>query len=231
MTARQHRSAVRPVRHTPWPSRRTPLVAGGGRCAGGGGGAVGLSHRPTQGSAPPTCAASSTSTPTSSPAPAASASPCSCCTVDAGTSQDVKTAVNVAKTASANCSPANNELLDDLTSVQTPESLASYRLGRAITALIDWAAPRAEQAAADVATVCPTAASRPRPPTGRRCARRCVSSTPSGGRRLGARARDQVALATALPSAARPTRQAAGEQPACYRRTSVRSSQPDARHA
>jgi hypothetical protein len=73
--------------------------------------------------------------------------------IDSGTSRDVKTAVKVANTAAANCSPANNELLDDLTGVQPPESLASYHLGRAITALIDWSAPRAGQVAADVATV------------------------------------------------------------------------------
>ena len=73
--------------------------------------------------------------------------------VDAGTSSDIKTAVNVANTASANCSPANNELLGDLTAVQTPESLASYHLQAAVTALIDWSAPHAEQVAADVAAV------------------------------------------------------------------------------
>ena len=73
--------------------------------------------------------------------------------IDAGASTDVKTALNVARTAAANCSPANNELLDDLTAAQPPESLASYHLGAAVTALIDWAAPRAIRAATDVATV------------------------------------------------------------------------------
>jgi hypothetical protein len=73
--------------------------------------------------------------------------------IDAGTSQDRKTALNVANTAAANCSPANNELLVDLTGVQPPGSLASYHLQPAVTALIDWAAPRAAQVAADVAVV------------------------------------------------------------------------------
>jgi len=74
-------------------------------------------------------------------------------TIDSGASHDVKTAVTVANTAAANCSPANNELLVDLTTAQPPESLASYHLGTAVTGLIDWAAPRATRVAADVAAV------------------------------------------------------------------------------
>lgn len=73
--------------------------------------------------------------------------------IDSGASKDVPTALKVARTAAANCSPANNELLADLTSVQPHESLASYHLGTAVTALIDWAAPRAMRVAADVAVV------------------------------------------------------------------------------
>jgi hypothetical protein len=73
--------------------------------------------------------------------------------IDSGASQDRKTALSVANTAAANCSPANNELLDDLTGAQPPGSLASYHLQPAITALIDWAAPRASKVAADVAVV------------------------------------------------------------------------------
>jgi hypothetical protein len=73
--------------------------------------------------------------------------------IDSGASQDKKTALTVANTAAANCSPANNELLDDLTGLQPPGSLASYHLQAAITALIDWAAPRAGRVAAGVAAV------------------------------------------------------------------------------
>jgi hypothetical protein len=71
--------------------------------------------------------------------------------IDSGASSDVATAITVANTAAANCSPANNELLADLTTAQPPESLASYHLQAAITALIDWAAPNAERVPADVA--------------------------------------------------------------------------------
>ncbi|HEX6932317.1 MAG TPA: hypothetical protein VF162_09255 [Streptosporangiaceae bacterium] len=73
--------------------------------------------------------------------------------IDSGASHDKKTALNVANIAAANCSPANNELLADLTGFQPPGSLASYHLQHAITALIDWAAPRAGQVAAAVAAV------------------------------------------------------------------------------
>ncbi len=73
--------------------------------------------------------------------------------IDTGASHDMATALNVANTGSANCSPANNEQLDDLPSVAVPESLDSYHLGAAITALINWSAPDAINVQADVATV------------------------------------------------------------------------------
>jgi len=73
--------------------------------------------------------------------------------VQSGASHDIKTAVSIANNGAAQCSPANNELIDDLENYEVPESLSSYHLGRAVTGLIDWAAPDAEQAAADVATV------------------------------------------------------------------------------
>ena len=73
--------------------------------------------------------------------------------IDTGASTDLPTALSVARTAAANCSPANNELVAALTATQPPESLASYHLQHAITALIDWAAPDAERAAAAVVAV------------------------------------------------------------------------------
>ena len=73
--------------------------------------------------------------------------------IDSGASHDMKTALSVARTAAANCAPANNELVANLTSLQPPESLASFRLGRAVRALIDWSAPRAGRVASDVVSV------------------------------------------------------------------------------
>ena len=145
-----------PLRRSGWPTRRAPRwVLGAGVLLLAVAVAVGLSHRPTTGQR---------ATDLRGLLHQLNADIESCSggvreslfvlhRIDSGTSHDVQTAVNVANTASANCSPANNELLDNLTTEQAPESLASYHLHAAITALIDWAAPRAEQVAADAAAV------------------------------------------------------------------------------
>jgi hypothetical protein len=73
--------------------------------------------------------------------------------IDAGTSHDVPTAVKLAGTGSADCSPANNELIDDLENYVVPESLASYHLGTVVSGLIDWAAPNAVTVQSDIARV------------------------------------------------------------------------------
>jgi hypothetical protein len=73
--------------------------------------------------------------------------------IDSGASKDTATAVSVASGGAANCSPANNELIDDLENYQVPESLASFHLQNAVTGLIDWSAPDAERAQVDIARV------------------------------------------------------------------------------
>jgi hypothetical protein len=73
--------------------------------------------------------------------------------VEAGAKSDLATAVYVANTGAANCSPANNEQLDDLDNYQVTESLASFGLGRVVTGLVNWAAPDAENVQTDVALV------------------------------------------------------------------------------
>jgi hypothetical protein len=73
--------------------------------------------------------------------------------IESGASHDVNTAVYIANTGAANCSPANNELLDDLETYQVTESLASFGLGRAVTGLVDWAAPDAQNVQTDVARI------------------------------------------------------------------------------
>jgi hypothetical protein len=73
--------------------------------------------------------------------------------VESGASRDTSTAVYVANTGAANCSPANNEQIDDLENYQVTESLASFRLARVVTGLVDWAAPDAQDVQADVALV------------------------------------------------------------------------------
>jgi hypothetical protein len=73
--------------------------------------------------------------------------------IDAGRSHDATDAVTIAGTGASNCSPANNELIDDLEGYEVPESLASFHLKNAVTGLVSWAAPDAEQVQADVADV------------------------------------------------------------------------------
>jgi hypothetical protein len=73
--------------------------------------------------------------------------------VESGTSRDLSTAVYIANTGAANCSPANNEQIDDLENYQVTESLASFRLARVVTGLVNWAAPDAEDVQTDVALV------------------------------------------------------------------------------
>ena len=73
--------------------------------------------------------------------------------IESGASHDTGTAVYIANTGAANCSPGNNELLDDLETYQVTESLASFRLNRAVTGLVTWAAPDAIDVQADVARV------------------------------------------------------------------------------
>ena len=72
--------------------------------------------------------------------------------VETGTSHDVKTAVTIASTAEANCSPGNNMQMEDLVQYQVPESLASFHLEGAVNDLVTWAFPLAQRVQADVAT-------------------------------------------------------------------------------
>jgi hypothetical protein len=72
--------------------------------------------------------------------------------VEHGTSSDVVTASAIATSGAADCSPANDELLDDLLQYQVTESLASFRLNRVVTGLAGWAAD-AQRAQTDVAGV------------------------------------------------------------------------------
>lgn len=69
------------------------------------------------------------------------------------TAADISDGISIAQQGAANCSPANNELIDDLENYQVPESLYSYKLAGAVTGLVDWAAPNAERVQADVATL------------------------------------------------------------------------------
>jgi hypothetical protein len=66
---------------------------------------------------------------------------------------NVTDAISVAQQGAANCAPAENEQIDDLENYQAPESLDGFGLVGAVTGLVNWAAPDAEDVQTDVADV------------------------------------------------------------------------------
>ena len=72
--------------------------------------------------------------------------------IESGTSHDVETAVTIANTAAANCSPGNSMQMEDLVQYQVPESLASFHLDKAVNDLVTWGFPQAQRVQSDVAT-------------------------------------------------------------------------------
>ena len=73
--------------------------------------------------------------------------------IQSGASRDVNTAVAIANTAAANCSPANSMPMDDLVQYQAPGSLASFHLQAAVDDLVTWGFPLAQRVQTDVATL------------------------------------------------------------------------------
>jgi hypothetical protein len=73
--------------------------------------------------------------------------------IQSGASHDVATATGIATYGAANCSPANNGLLADLTQYQVSESLASFHLTRVVDGLVTWAFPDAQNVQTDVAQI------------------------------------------------------------------------------
>lgn len=73
--------------------------------------------------------------------------------VEKGASNDAATASTIAVSGAGDCSPANDELIDDLVQYEVTESLASFHLGRVVDELVAWAAPDAVQVQSDVADV------------------------------------------------------------------------------
>lgn len=73
--------------------------------------------------------------------------------IQAGDSQDVATAVKIARQAADNCDPANSMPMEDLVQYQAPESLASFRLQDVVADLAAWGSPLAQRVQTDVATL------------------------------------------------------------------------------
>ncbi len=71
----------------------------------------------------------------------------------ASTSTDVSEGISVAQQGAANCSPVNNQSIDDLDSYQVTESLDGFGLVAVVNDLVIWAVPDAENVQTDVAAV------------------------------------------------------------------------------
>jgi hypothetical protein len=145
-----------PLRHGGWPVQKAPrwlLVAGALVLAG----AVltGLAHHPTrsQRAADVNTFLHDMTTDIQSCAGGVRESLTALHAIESGAGHDVRTATHIATYGAGNCSPANNELLDDLTLYQVSESLASLGLPRAVDGLVTWAFPDAQRVQDDVAGV------------------------------------------------------------------------------
>ena len=145
-----------PIRHTAWPVRRTPrwwFAAGAVIVVAGV--LVGIAVHPTksQRAADLNGFLTDMKTDIQSCAGGVRDSLSALRSINAGTSHDVGTATGIATYGSANCSPANNMLLDDLVGYQVQESLSSFHLDRVVYGLVDWATPDALRVQADVAVI------------------------------------------------------------------------------
>ena len=145
-----------PLRHGGWPARKAPrwlLVAGAFVLAG----AVltGLAHHPTrsQRAADVNTFLHDMTTDIQSCAGGVRESLTALHAIRSGAEHDVQTATHIATFGASNCSPANNELLDELAQYQVSESLARFGLPRVVDGLVTWAFPDAQQVQTDVANV------------------------------------------------------------------------------
>jgi hypothetical protein len=145
-----------PIRHSGWPVRRTPmwvllavLVLAGGAVL------VSLSHKPShaQQAADLTAYMNDMNAGVESCAGGVRESQQALSAVQAGDRADLKTAVRLVNYNAANCSPANNEPLADLTQYQVTESLDSFNLVTCTNDFVTWTFPYAMQAQLDMVTV------------------------------------------------------------------------------
>jgi hypothetical protein len=148
-----------PIRHTRWPTQRTPrwlLLAGLVVLVGVV--LVSLVHRPSQAQRAGDVRQFLTdmNTDIESCAGGVRESLAALYAIKPGTgstAQDTQDTIKIAQYGASNCLPANNELLDDLTQYQVTESLAGFHLDNAVTGLLTWAFPDAQRVQTDVANM------------------------------------------------------------------------------
>jgi hypothetical protein len=145
-----------PIRRSGWPVRRTPLwVLLAVLALVGGVVLVSLSHKPShvQQAADLDAYMNDMNAGIESCAGGVTESQQALSTIESGSAADLKTAVSLVNYDAANCSPANNEPLADLTQYQVTESLASFHLQDCTNDFVTWAFPYAMQAQLDMVSV------------------------------------------------------------------------------
>jgi hypothetical protein len=146
-----------PLRHGGWPTFKTPrwlFVAGALLLAGAV--LVGLAHHPTRSErgADMNGFLNDMTTDIESCAGGVSESLTALHEIESGAPSRYRpVAIGIATYGASNCSPANNELLADLTQYQVTESLARLNLPTAVNGLVTWAFPYAQRVQNDVADV------------------------------------------------------------------------------
>jgi hypothetical protein len=145
-----------PIRRSGWPVRRTPLwlllallLAAGGIAV------VSLTHKPShaQQAADLNAYMKDMNAGIESCAGGVTESQQALSAVESGATGELKTAVGLVNYDAANCSPANNEPLADLTQYEVTESLDSFNLQNCTNDFITWAFPYAMQAQVDMVGV------------------------------------------------------------------------------
>jgi hypothetical protein len=145
-----------PIRRPGWPVRRTPLLAYiAAAVVIAGAVLVALVHRPstTERAADLRSFVADMRADIGSCAADVGASMTALRAIESGASRDTATATAIATSGASDCSPANDELIDDLIQYQVTESLDSFHLNRAVNGLATWAAPDAVRVQSDIALV------------------------------------------------------------------------------
>jgi hypothetical protein len=145
-----------PLRHTGWASRRTPLwVFAAIIVLAAGGVLVSLSHKPTQAqrASDLTGYFNDVNAGVESCAGGMRDSLTAFNRVEAGDTAQYSAAVGILTYNAQNCSPANNQPLQDFTNYQVTESLAQFPLDKADNDVITWAFPDAMNVQQDMLAV------------------------------------------------------------------------------
>jgi hypothetical protein len=145
-----------PIRRTAWPTRRSPrLLWVAGAVVLAIAVALALVHRPSQAERASDLRGflQDMSTSIESCAGGVGESLTAMRGIESGASHDVADGAKVATDGATNCTLAYSMQIDDLTSYQVTQSLASFHLGSAVEGLVNWADPDAVNVQTDIANV------------------------------------------------------------------------------